>query len=152
MQIQARIRELGDPLVLTNAWLLRAKQLVDAENAQATASAASPTAQQTQAPPHTAPPRQQIAEDPWDGEEQAAEAAFAAQSGAVVPTLDPEPSTAGQGDKRAVMMELLGLAGERKIKTAQLDAMIKEQFKTDRVGVTAAQLRQLADQITKQPV
>lgn len=131
--LRQRIVKMGSPQVLVEAFQARLT-----EHAVAEAQAAKEL------------------ETSWaEGDEQAAAESDGAQgerpaaaAGATAVDVDatdvPAPPAEDEADRKRALMELLGVAGELKLNTKQLDDKIFARFVVERAAATAAQFRELA--------
>lgn len=158
-RIKSRIEQVGEPPQLVQAWMARAAQLVAQQQSQAELPAAlpaalpePPAAQQAAAPAETPAVSAQAGQDPWDGfgndpdgtvPDGPVDEARAVQDAAD----EQEKAGERQEEREDALMALLKAAGKLNLNTKDVDERIAERFKTDRMGVTAPQMRQLAKEL-----
>ena len=156
--IRKRIDQYGDPAELLQAFDARVAELTQ----RATESADRKRAEAAKAAREAREARldaEEQAEQERRLEQQEREAADREEE---PPYIDGEaeetepPTREGEGqpeppaevddpaERKAAMMHLLGVAGSRKMKTADIDARLQEHYGVDRQSATAGQLRGLA--------
>ena len=123
--LHARIQQMGSPQALMDAFQLRL-----ADHAIAEAEADGPW-------------REGRSETDVRASAVEVEAADVAVPAAQEAPVDV-PAAEDEADRKRALMELLGVAGELKLNTKQLDDKIFARFVVERAAATAAQFRELA--------
>lgn len=140
--LHARIKEMGSPQALIDAFQARLGEHATAE-AQATKELESSWAEGEAE--DTTGPQEEASEAVPQGsvaEVEATDATVAAPATEAVPV--NAPIVEDKADQGRALMELLGVAGELKLNTKQIDDKIFARFVVERSAATAAQLRELA--------
>ncbi len=153
--IRKRIKETGEPQELVDAWRDRSQALTaqrarQAQEAEAKRAQARIDAKAARDARLDAEERWQ--EDPGESEgllDPAINPEALLRPPATVPAQPPveQPATDTPQERKAAMMSLLGVAGERKMKTAQLEELMREEFGVGLQGASVAQMRALGEKI-----